>query len=336
MQAVLATPVAVEELGLLILKLGQQLEPIMQSCAGSRVLVSRAPAGLDGYRSGLVDVPTLIDESPLLCDEQLYPLWDALLQENDYYANELRLFVSLKHECQLLSEECHNELVLRKIGNSWVRLCWVHDNKLTDESLVMPIARRNQVAFWITVIAKNLRLPGGHPISMPELCWWLTVNGWINRLPDPVIRQVLNRPESSIKHNGIGFKDTDDLYSAHPIDDIVKRTTPVKTFITDPEPPAMFMLRPKPMRWESDDYRRYVKALPCVACGKQADDPHHLIGHGQGKMGGKSHDLFIIPLCRKDHNELHRNAVEWESKHGSQISHVIKTLDRALKEGALV
>ncbi|MDK2548025.1 DUF968 domain-containing protein, partial [Escherichia coli] len=34
-------------------------------------------------------------------------------------------------------------------------------------------------------------------------------------------------------------------------------------------------------------------------------DPHHLIGHGQGGMGTKAHDLFVLPLCRKHHDELH-------------------------------
>lgn len=336
MHAVLATPIAVKELGVLMLKLGQQLEPVMQTCAGGRMLVTPAPAGLDGYSSGLVDVPILSGESQLLHDERLYPLWDALSQESDYYANELKGVVSLKAECQFFTDECHKELTLRKVNSSWVRLCWHHDNHLTDDTMIMPIARRNQAAFWIMVIAKELRLPAAHPISIPELCWWLTIKGWISRLPDNVIRELLDRPESSLQHNGIGFKSTDDLYRPHPKDEIITKIGKVKEFIVDAEPPAMFMLRPKPAHWACSDYLRYVKAQACVVCGKQADDPHHLIGHGQGKMGGKAHDLFTIPLCREDHNELHRNAAAWEQKHGSQISHVIKTIDKALKEGALV
>ena len=42
-----------------------------------------------------------------------------------------------------------------------------------------------------------------------------------------------------------------------------------------------------------------------MTCGNQADDPHHIIGHGLGGMGTKADDLFVIPLCRKCHNELH-------------------------------
>lgn len=48
---------------------------------------------------------------------------------------------------------------------------------------------------------------------------------------------------------------------------------------------------------------------------KPADDPHHLIGHGQGGMGTKAHDLFVLPLCRKHHDKLHadnwRDSFRW-------------------------
>lgn len=335
MKAVLATPVAVKELGLLMLKLGQQLDPVMKSVAGGRVLVLHAPAGLDSYQAGLVDIPSIAGESVLLNDDRLFPLWDALPAENEYYEKGLKQFVSFKHECQLFTEECHKELVLRKIGTSWVRLCWVHDNELKDEPMIKPIARRNQVAFWLSAICMELGLPAAHPLTLPELCWWLTLKGWIDRLPESVIRAVLGRPESSLKSTSLGMKSTDDLYRESPRTEIVQRTKPVVKFIADAEPPALFMLRPKPMRWENTSYTRYVKVLPCVVCGKQADDPHHLIGHGQGKMGGKTHDLFTIPLCRQHHNELHKDMRAWEREHGSQISHLLNTIDRALKEGAL-
>lgn len=50
-----------------------------------------------------------------------------------------------------------------------------------------------------------------------------------------------------------------------------------------------------------------------------ANDPHHLIGHGQGGMGTKAHDLFVIPLCRAHHDALHADTVAFEEKHGSQL-----------------
>ncbi|WP_123007599.1 DUF968 domain-containing protein, partial [Escherichia coli] len=79
----------------------------------------------------------------------------------------------------------------------------------------------------------------------------------------------------------------------------------VVSIAVDPESPESFMKRPKRRRWVNEKYTRWVKTQPCACCGKPADDPHHLIGHGQGGMGTKSHDIFTLPLCREHHNELH-------------------------------
>lgn len=64
------------------------------------------------------------------------------------------------------------------------------------------------------------------------------------------------------------------------------------------------MLRPKRRRWVNEKYTRWVKTQPCACCGKPADDPHHLIGHGQGGMGTKAHDLFVLKeLCQHCHGK---------------------------------
>ncbi|MWC62597.1 DUF977 family protein [Escherichia coli] len=68
---------------------------------------------------------------------------------------------------------------------------------------------------------------------------------------------------------------------------------------------------------------------------RAADDPHHLIGHGQGGMGTKAHDLFVLPLCRKHHNELHTDTVAFEEKYGSQLELIFRFIDRALAIGVL-
>lgn len=108
-----------------------------------------------------------------------------------------------------------------------------------------------------------------------------------------------------------------------------------KKLLADSEPPASFMLRPKHVRWECADYTRWVKAQACVCCGAPADDPHHLIGHGQGGVATKAHDIFTIPLCRKHHEALHRNQQAWEQEYGSQLLHVIRSLDLAFGLGVL-
>ena len=332
MQAVLATAVPVNELGLLVLKLGNQLA---QAPRG-RVLLSEAPAAFDSHQPGLVNVPSVVAVSPLFTDRRLVPLWNALGELSARHLDSLRDFVRRGHGCQMASDECHKEMTLRKVGGSWVRLCWIHDHELADEAVIQEAALRNQASFWLQVIRGGLRLSAGHPVSLPELCWWLTLNGWIDRLPESITRKVLGRPESAFQQIALGLTDTDDLYLPEPSEQIQRLAQPVARFVADAEPPSLLMLRPKPMRWLCEDYTRYVKALPCVVCQQQADDPHHLIGHGQGKMGGKAHDLFTIPLCRQHHDELHRDAAGWERRHGSQLQHLIATLDRALKEGALV
>ncbi|WP_423828533.1 DUF968 domain-containing protein, partial [Staphylococcus aureus] len=92
----------------------------------------------------------------------------------------------------------------------------------------------------------------------------------------------------------------------------------------DPESPESFMKLPKRHRWVKEKYTRWVKTQPCACCGMPADDPHHLIGHGQGGMGTKAHDLFVLPLCRKHHDELHTDTVAFEEKYGSQLELIFR------------
>ncbi len=92
----------------------------------------------------------------------------------------------------------------------------------------------------------------------------------------------------------------------------------------DPESPAQYLQRQKPQREEMPVYTRWVKTQKCMTCGNQADDPHHIIGHGLGGMGTKADDLFVIPLCRKCHNELHAGVKDFEEKYGSQLLLLIR------------
>lgn len=51
-----------------------------------------------------------------------------------------------------------------------------------------------------------------------------------------------------------------------------------------------------------DQYRRFIKSLPCVGCLKTWwVDPAHTGPHG---IGQKACDLTCIPLCRKCHREF--------------------------------
>jgi hypothetical protein len=95
------------------------------------------------------------------------------------------------------------------------------------------------------------------------------------------------------------------------------------------------MKRPKRIRWENSNYLAWVKTQPCACCGQRADDPHHLIGWGQGGMATKAHDILVIPLCRIHHTELHNDPGKFERKYGAQPALIINLLDRAYALGVL-
>ncbi|WP_435890237.1 DUF968 domain-containing protein [Escherichia coli] len=44
---------------------------------------------------------------------------------------------------------------------------------------------------------------------------------------------------------------------------------------------------------------------------------------------------FVIPLCRKCHNELHAGVKDFEEKHGSQLLLLIRFLMHARNSGVL-
>lgn len=87
--------------------------------------------------------------------------------------------------------------------------------------------------------------------------------------------------------------------------------------------------------WRSRRYLDWVKSLPSAIDGTPADDPHHVIGHGQGGMGTKASDILCFPFTRAQHNELHHDPKAWEAKYGSQLHYALQTIELAVKEGVL-
>ncbi|MBF9000695.1 DUF968 domain-containing protein [Vibrio sp. CAIM 722] len=63
---------------------------------------------------------------------------------------------------------------------------------------------------------------------------------------------------------------------------------------------------------------------------------HHLIGHSEGKMGSKAHDLFTMPLHVDEYRNFHDDPTGWESMNGSQLYYVKQTIKKALDIGVLV
>lgn len=171
-----------------------------------------------------------------------------------------------------------------------------------------------------------------HTLTLPEFCWWMVRNDLADLIPESVASKALRiKPES---HSSV-MRESDIVPSLPATEILKEKVKKVVSVKVDPESPESFMLRPKRRRWENDKYTRWVKSQQCCCCNNPADDPHHLIGHGQGGMGTKAHDLFVIPLCRAHHDELHADPVAFEAKHGDQLTLLFRFLDRALEIGVL-
>lgn len=145
-------------------------------------------------------------------------------------------------------------------------------------------------------------------------------------------RMLLMTLPEELKNKPSGLISLSDQHLSDVLNEI-EVLKPVLRLSVNPEPPASFMKKPKLQRWVSEKYLRWVKSQPCCICNSIADDAHHLIGHGQGGIGTKSHDLFTIPLCRIHHDELHKDKTEWEREHGSQLVLLFQFLDRSIGLG---
>jgi hypothetical protein len=58
---------------------------------------------------------------------------------------------------------------------------------------------------------------------------------------------------------------------------------------------------------------KFVASQPCLVCGRQPSDPHHLRFAQPRALGLKVSDEFTVPLCRGHHRQLHQagNEVTW-------------------------
>src|SRR5262249_6480852 len=55
---------------------------------------------------------------------------------------------------------------------------------------------------------------------------------------------------------------------------------------------------------------KYVASRPCLICGRQPSEPHHVRFAQKPAFGRKVSDEFTVPLCRLHHRELHRSRNE--------------------------
>jgi hypothetical protein len=75
---------------------------------------------------------------------------------------------------------------------------------------------------------------------------------------------------------------------------------------------------PELKRLRDKQHLRFVAKQPCLVCGREPSDPHHLRFAQPHGLGQKVSDEFTVPLCRAHHRELHRagKELDWWSKMG--------------------
>jgi DNA recombination protein Rad52 len=90
-----------------------------------------------------------------------------------------------------------------------------------------------------------------------------------------------------------------------------------RNVVTPSERPAAVELPParidksqltiaEPKRLRDKAHLKFVASQPCLVCGRQPSDPHHLRFAQPRAIGLKVSDEFTVPLCRGHHREIHR------------------------------
>jgi DNA recombination protein Rad52 len=74
----------------------------------------------------------------------------------------------------------------------------------------------------------------------------------------------------------------------------------------------------EPRRLRDKAHLKFVASQPCLICGRQPCDPHHLRFAQPRAIGMKVSDEFTVPLCRGHHRQLHQagNEVSWWDRMG--------------------
>lgn len=84
----------------------------------------------------------------------------------------------------------------------------------------------------------------------------------------------------------------------------------------------------EPKRLRDKAHLRFVAHQPCLVCGRQPSDPHHLRFAQPRAIGLKVSDEFTVPLCRGHHRELHQtgNEVAWWKNRNLDALEIAKKL----------
>jgi hypothetical protein len=307
-------PAFVENMGLVVLNAGDQL------------------GGLLKFRNKEVTL-ALVSQNDVLVD---HPQLTKALTRPEVLEKFTNPYNMIEHRCAF-GDGCSGDLIqVTAFDGSPAWLCWHHDNAVRNNEYDKVPSQADLLAK--RVVASIAAWGNVTNLTLSVLCWWATVKKVIQYIPLEVQYAAAQRqvePES--RHTGVGWKDTNARYvTPQPIvesDPLLELREHVKAKQVikqiDPEPPKLFMGRPKLTRFECAAYLEFVRSLPCVITGEAGCEAHHLIGHGFSGMGTKSHDLLAFPLSHLQHMSLHKDPKQWEQRHSDQRDFVLETLAKA-------
>ncbi|EPC8733426.1 DUF968 domain-containing protein [Escherichia coli] len=293
----------------MVLKPGRES---MQVFHNPRVLVEPEPKSMRGLPSGVVPAvrqPLAEDKSllPFFSDERVIRAAGGAGALSDWLLRHIK-------SCQWPHGDYHHsETVIHRYGTGAMVLCWHCDNQLrnqTSESLGQ-LAHQNLSAWMIDVIRHAMNGTQERELSLAELSWWATINNVADALPETVLRRSLGLRAEKIRSV---YRESDIVPGEQTATSMLKQRT------------KNIALLPHAHQQNPPQEKTVVSI---------AVDPHHIIGHGLGGMGTKADDLFVIPLCRKCHSELHAGVKDFEEKHGSQLLLLIRFLMHARNSGVL-
>jgi hypothetical protein len=89
--------------------------------------------------------------------------------------------------------------------------------------------------------------------------------------------------------------------------------TPAVPVLSDSKIDKSQLALAEPKRIRDKAHLKFVASQPCIVCGRQPSDPHHLRFAQPRAIGLKVSDEFTVPLCRVHHRQLHQagNEVAW-------------------------
>ncbi|EBB7190386.1 DUF968 domain-containing protein [Salmonella enterica] len=325
----LLTPEIAPRMGVVLFRPGSELMPLFMQ---GRVLLEPEPEQFSSFASGAV--PAL--SQPLADDPAVR---DVFRNESVIYRagglDSLESWLLRGNGCQWPHSDWHSEqMTTMRHAPGAIRLCWHCDNLLREQftERLKSIAVENTTKWVLSVVCRDLGFDDMHAVTLPELCWWMVRNDLADVLPESAARKVLRMPKAIVQS---ATRESEIVPSVPATSIVQDKAKKVLALRVDPESPESFMLRPKRRRWINETYTRWVKTQLCECCRRPADDPHHIVGHGMGGTATKAHDLFVIPLCRECHDELHADVPAFEQKHGTQLELLLRFMDRALAIGVL-